>query len=112
MIDALFNILGTRKNGLNGSQLEGLAKFLASGGMYYDIFGILFAYFRDREDELAGLATKLLRRRLKAPIVPPDAIINSVAALLGGSGPLHKAVAAMVMDQHFRLPHLRLGGIT
>ncbi|OTA03630.1 hypothetical protein A9Z42_0041340 [Trichoderma parareesei] len=104
MVDTLFDILDTRKNGLSASHLEGLAKFLTSGGMYYDIFDILFAYFRGQEDASAEVVAKLQRRHLDAPIVAPDAIFNSVAALLGGSGPLHRAVAAMILNQHPRLP--------
>ncbi|KAL7824146.1 NACHT domain-containing protein [Trichoderma gracile] len=104
MSNTLFDILGTKKNGLSGSHLEGLADFLASGGMHYHIFDMLFAYFRGQEDALAEVAAKLQRRRLDAPIVPPDAIFDSLAALLGGSGPLHRAIAAMIFHQHPRLP--------
>ncbi|TFB04396.1 hypothetical protein CCMA1212_003677 [Trichoderma ghanense] len=103
-VDALFDILGTKNHGLSDSRVEGLAKFLASGGMYYDIFDMLFACFTHQEDALAQLAVKLQRRRYDAPIVPPDAIFNSVAELVGGSGPLHRAVAAVIMNQHPRLP--------
>ncbi|KAL6878738.1 hypothetical protein J3F83DRAFT_254348 [Trichoderma novae-zelandiae] len=39
------------------------------------------------------------------------AIFNSVAALVGGSGPLHGAAAAMIINQHPLLPTLRLGNL-
>ncbi|KAH0498320.1 hypothetical protein TgHK011_005576 [Trichoderma gracile] len=104
MADVLLDILGTKKNGMSDPHLEGLAQFLASEGMNHDIFDVLSAYFSDQGDALAEVAAELERQRLDAPIVPPDAIFDSLAALLGGSGPLHRAVAAMIMKQHPHLP--------
>ncbi|KAK4075450.1 uncharacterized protein Triagg1_4571 [Trichoderma aggressivum f. europaeum] len=99
VVDILFEVLG--QNGFDGTHLEELSKILAGPGIRYSILNILAAYFSSQEDILAELASKG-QKHYDGRV--PDVIFNSVAAMVGGTKPVHRAVAGIIMNQHPRLP--------
>ncbi|KAL6798932.1 NACHT domain-containing protein [Trichoderma sp. SZMC 28013] len=99
VVDILFEVLG--ETGFDGTHLEELSKLLAGPGIRYSILNILAAYFSSQEDTLVELASKG-QKHYDGRV--PDVIFNSVAVMVGGTKPLHRAVAGIIMNQHPRLP--------
>ncbi|KAL7942197.1 NACHT domain-containing protein [Trichoderma barbatum] len=91
------------ENGYEGLHLEDLSKRLVHAGTWYNILSILAAYFGHQEDVLVELALNFQKSHYYDGLVP-DAIIDSVALMIGGAQPLHRAVAGIVMRKHARLP--------
>ncbi|KKP00815.1 peptidase C14 [Trichoderma harzianum] len=100
VVDILFEVLG--ENGFDGTHLEELSELLEGPGTRYNILNVLAAYFSSQEDTLVDLASK--DQKYYDGRVVPDVMFNSVAALFGGTKPIHRAVAGIIMNQHPRLP--------
>ncbi|KAL7914834.1 NACHT domain-containing protein [Trichoderma velutinum] len=99
IVDILFEVL--RNNGFDGTYFEELSKLLAGPGIRYYILNILAAYFRSQDDVLVEVASKF-QNHYDGRV--PDVMFNSVAVMVGGTEPLHRAVAGIIMNQHPRLP--------
>ncbi|OPB37082.1 hypothetical protein A0O28_0039940 [Trichoderma guizhouense] len=99
VVDILFEVLS--KNGFDGTHWEDLSQLQGGiGTPRYTILDILAAYFSSQEDILVELASKgqeCFDGRV------PDVIFNGVAAMVGGTKPLHRAVAGLIMNQQPRL---------
>ncbi|UKZ46507.1 hypothetical protein TrVGV298_000712 [Trichoderma virens] len=100
VVDILFEVLG--RNHLDVTQFEELAKLLLNARICYAIVNVLAAYFSHQEDKLVELTSTSQQNDYDGPI--PDALFNSVAVMIGGTQPLHKAVAGIIMREHPRLP--------
>ncbi|PNP53103.1 hypothetical protein THARTR1_06313 [Trichoderma harzianum] len=99
VVDILFEVLG--ETGFDGTHLEEFSKLLAGPGIRYNLLNLLAAHFSSQEGVLVELASKC-QKHYDGRV--PDVMFNSVAVMIGGTKPLHRAVAGIIMNQHPRLP--------
>ncbi|KAL6830802.1 NACHT domain-containing protein [Trichoderma sp. SZMC 28015] len=97
--DILFQVLSN--NGFDGSHWEELSVLLTGPEVRYNTLSIIAAHFSSQEDILVEVASKG-QKHYDGGV--PDVIFNSVAVMVGGTKPLHRAVAGIIMNQHPRLP--------